>query len=110
MDSFENAIFDEKIRSYVLNRNHHLGWPKGRFLLSLGFSDEKPKEVMTALRRQAREGFLVQSETSFGTKLQIDGPITSPTAIIAQIRTIGYTTAVEAVPRFVTFKPLRKIR
>jgi hypothetical protein len=109
MYSFESAIFDQKIKSYILDRNHPLGWPKGRFLVSLGFKDDEPEEVMIALQRQARGGLLAQTETDFGMKLQIDGPIISPTNILAQIRTIWYIRMMESVPRFVTFKPLRKM-
>jgi hypothetical protein len=106
---FESAIFDGKVKSYLLDRRHPLGWPKGRFLLSIGFSENKPDEVVTALRMQALDGVLTKIETEFGLKLQIDGPITSPTGVIAQIRTIWYIRTMETQPRFVTFKPLRKV-
>jgi hypothetical protein len=109
MYSFGSAIFDEKIKSYLLDRRHPLGWPKGRFLLSIGFIEDKPNEVVTALRTQALDGVLTKIETEFGLKFQIDGPITSPTGVIAQIRTIWYIRTKETLPRFVTFKPLRKV-
>jgi hypothetical protein len=104
----KGAILDEKISSYLLNRRHPIGWPKGRFLLSIGFSDTRLEDIAAALLAQARAGSLSKIHTIYGQKLIVNGPIVAPTGTIAQIRTIWYIRASETIPRLVSFKPLRK--
>jgi hypothetical protein len=109
MDFTQSIVHDDKLGLYFFNPKHSTGWPKGRFLISIGFSSVNPMEVIEALRNQATFGHLTSTKTDYGTRLEVDGPITSPTGTIAQIRTVWYVSQETTIQRFVTFKPLRKV-
>lgn len=110
MEPLQPIVLVEKLELYIFNPNHVQGWPRGRFLVSMGFDASDFEGVKEALILQASEGKTIATSTEYGTKWEIDGPITSPTNQTAQVRTVWFIGNPESPPTFVTFKPLRKTR
>jgi hypothetical protein len=106
---FSAAIVDDmKLSGYLFNPDHNEGWPKGRFLLKAGFLADELDAVRAAIIVQAGESQIVTTTTHYGTKLECDGDITSPTGESRRVRTVWQSDNETNLLRFVTFKPLRK--
>jgi hypothetical protein len=105
----EGLVHLDKVQKYLFNRKHVEGWPKGRFLQSIGFDPTYPSALTSALLDQASRGKILATQTIYGTKLEIDGTLKSPTNKVVNVRTVWLIDVGRTVPRFVTLKPLRKL-
>lgn len=91
-----------KITEYLLSETHPVGGAKAAFFAKLGFSHERPEELLASLLSVGRENDVVdQVLTPFGTKYVIDGSITGPSAS-APLRTVWFIERRSVVPRLVT--------
>jgi len=101
------TIADRKITGYLLNPAHPAGGSKASFFIRHGFSIDRWSELKSALLRHAAENEVVEQEqTSYGTRLVVDGPLKAPDGTVLNIRSAWYIDS--TIPRFVTAHPLPK--
>jgi hypothetical protein len=101
---------DQKLSKYLFAEGHTDGWPKGRYLLALGFSNAAHAEIAEALIQQARNGRDTSRETEHGRLHEIKGPIDTPSGKTPTITTVWIEEPNSGILRFVTFLPYRKGR
>ncbi len=76
-----------------------------RFFVAVGFSHDRPKDLVAALRRVARKGMLRdETATRYGTKYIVDGWFVAPIGRVV-IRTVWIVPEGSLVPEFVTAFP-----
>jgi len=97
-----------KLVGYLLARVHPSGRHKARFFLGLGFRLDRHDELRDALLHHAAiHAVSSTSQSRFGTKYVVDGPIRGPSGRIAQVRCVWFIAAGEVEPTLVTAYPLR---
>ncbi len=103
----EFAIIDPaKVRDYLLHDSHPIGQFKAKFFQSLGFRRERWQELEFALRYHAlRHEMRRGPESAYGTKYEIEGPITGPSGRSAEILVAWIVRKGENVPRLITAYP-----
>jgi hypothetical protein len=95
----------EKLTEYLLSETHPVGRTKAEFFQALGFTRDRPAELLAALLKLARSAEVVdQALTPFGIKYVIDGRITGPKGSAA-VRTVWFIERKRAAPRLVTAYP-----
>lgn len=69
----------EKITAYLLNSGHRYGASKARFFVRFGFSLGDWERLALALREHGKQHHVSKvSETIFGTRYEVDGPLRTP--------------------------------
>ena len=100
------VIAEAKITEYLLALAHPAGGPKAAFFRRFGFSASAWERLRDALLDHARSARTVSvSDTAFGRKYILDGPMRTPDGRQPSVRAIWFVRAGETVPRFVTAVP-----
>ena len=107
LPSADHAIIEpSKLQDYLLSSHHPLGRFKAAFFASLGYSQERWKELDRDIREQH---LILDAEmgeaTKYGQKYLIRGPLRSPEGTIVQLVTVWIVRGDEETPRFVTAYP-----
>jgi hypothetical protein len=87
---------------------HPVGRHKLRYFESVGFSPDRPEELIEAIRFVAAHGTVSRRLVSaHGTRYIVDGAVASPAKTIVVLRTVWIARPSESVPHFVTAYPRR---
>ncbi len=107
---WELAIVDKaKIVNYLLNITKSPGSAKARFFLAFGFRTNRWEIMTIALKKHAKSNVLVKtSESVFGEKFEIEGPIQSPDGRNPRIVTVWQVDKEHLAPRLITAYPYKK--
>ena len=96
----------QKIKEYLLNREHPDNGGKANFFIELGFSAEAWETLAEALRRLAIVFLVSKSvESPHGKKYIVDGEIETPVGKAPTVRTIWIVDDGETIARLVTAYP-----
>jgi hypothetical protein len=108
LPNVDNARIDRtKIVDYLLAADHPEGAAKAGFFSRFGFNISDWQIFAGALISHARLCQVTgQSESRFGTKYQIDGPLTCPDGRSPAIRAVWIVDAGTDFPRLITAHPL----
>ena len=106
----ELAFVDRaKVVDYLLSHAKMPGAAKARFFMAFGFRSEQWEEMTSALREQAITNAVVYiSESRFGTKYEIEGPIQTPDGRNPRIWTVWQIDKDRLAPRLITAYPKDK--
>lgn len=107
LPNIERAIVeDTKLANYLLALGHPRGAAKARFLMSFGFSPERPEELRAAFLAHAGQNDVMASHASdFGTILEIEGPLPSPDGRNPIVRAVWLLDTDAVGPRLITMVP-----
>ena len=106
LPNFDRATVEpDKLREYLLSREHTTGRFKARFFRSLGYSEEDWERLSGDLLHIAREGEAEAVPSPFGDKYRILGTVTGPNGRTAALVTIWIVNRNDSEPRFVTAYP-----
>lgn len=87
-------IDDRKLREYLLSDTHPVGRHKLRYFESVGFSRDRPEELVQAIRSVAAHGTVSRRLVSpHGARYIVDGAVASPTKTIVVLRCEAGLTA-----------------
>ncbi|MFN8625546.1 MAG: hypothetical protein U0587_06125 [Candidatus Binatia bacterium] len=102
------AVVDHaKIRDYLLSTTHRYGASKARFFGAFGFRRGAVEVFATALREHGqRHEVSRMTETGFGPRYEVDGPLNTPSGRTPLIRTVWQLDHGEIAPRLITAYPL----
>lgn len=105
---FANAVVGKaKMHDYLLSPTHPTGHSKARFFLQSGFDRKNWRVLERALIALAQKHAVSRvSNTEFGVKYTIEGPLVTPFAKVVNVRTVWMTDGDDSPPRFVTAYPL----
>ena len=108
LPNVEDARVDRtKIVDYLLALEHQEGAAKAAFFLRLGFTATDWQTFADALISHARVCPVSKlSESRFGTKYQVDGPLHCPDGRSPAIRAVWIVDVGTDFPRLVTAHPL----
>ena len=96
----------QKLIGYLLNPAHRFGSSKARFFISFGFSEDDWQALARALYEHAqRHEVAVVSETGFGPRYEVDGPLNTPDGRTPRVRTVWQLDQGEVAPRLITAYP-----
>jgi len=99
----------EKITGYLLCLTHQFGGSKARFFMRFGFTMERWQRLAEELRRHGRINPVTRTtETIFGPRFEVEGPIRTPDGRDPHIRTVWQLDEGETDPRLITAHPLEK--
>jgi hypothetical protein len=103
----DNAVVEQsKITHYLLAFDHPEGAGKAEFFTRFGFTEAKWQTLAEALITHARTHPVTsKSETRYGTKFRIEGPISCPDGRSPSIRAVWIIDAGTDFPRLVTAHP-----
>lgn len=103
----ERAIIDSrKITHYLLSTDHPVGRAKSQFFRHVGFSHDRPDQLMSALREMACSGIVLDRvETVFGNKCIVDRELETPAGWSVKVLSIWIVRKSGYPPRFVTAYP-----
>jgi hypothetical protein len=103
----EARIERSKIVDYLLALDHPEGAGKALFFAQSGFTPDAWGLLAEALLRHARTHPVAStSETRYGTKYRIEGPLICPDGRSPSIRTVWIIDRGEDAPRLVTAHPI----
>ncbi len=95
-----------KLRDYLLDPEHPVGWAKARFFAGLGFRRDRWAELHFALLLHAAEGEATMEPVGrYGQKVVIRGRIRGPEGATAALRAVRIQPHGDVGPRFVTAYP-----
>jgi hypothetical protein len=101
------AVEESKCLGYLLSQQHPTGRSKARFLAQFGFNASNWPSPARALRAHAvAHPVVATTETRFGVKYTIDGPIDTPGGERPRIRAVWIVEPPVMNPRLVTIHPL----
>jgi hypothetical protein len=101
------SVEQSKITNYLLAFDHPEGAGKAEFFTHFGFTVSGWQVLADALTAHAQmQGVSLVSESVYGTKYRIDGPISCPDGRSPSIRAIWIIDAGSEFPRLVTAFPL----
>jgi hypothetical protein len=105
----EHARVDlEKVTGYLLSDTHPVGKAKAIFFKSLGFSSDRPMELVWALQELGRSGDVVdQEQNRFGTKFVVEGTMNG-TLGSAMVSSVWFQVTSDDAPRLITAYPSRE--
>ena len=108
LPNVENARIDEtKIVDYLLAVDHPEGAGKATFFLRFGFTIDDWQTFADALISHAQLCHVAKlSESGFGTKYQIDGPLSCPDGRLPAVRSVWIVDVGTDFPRLITAHPL----
>jgi hypothetical protein len=103
----DSAIVEvEKIRSYLLAKNHPAGASKAHFFVSMGFDRDRPEEFFEAIRAHLQSGSLSGPvSTGFGEKWLCRGVLRGPGGAEASVQSVWIIDSGRNSPRLVTAYP-----
>ncbi len=103
----DNAVIDsDKITRYLLDVDHPDGGSKARLLVSLGYRTANWHQLDSDLRAaHLSEDFVATTNTPWGTRYEIVGPITGPAGDTIMFRSIWQIDLGTNVPRLITMYP-----
>jgi hypothetical protein len=106
----ENCYVDErKVTDYLLNTSRMPAAAKARFFYSCGFSPKDWPELARALKVHGQTQAVVgTSESTYGAKYEIEGPLRCPDGRSPVIRTVWQIDTDELAPRLITAYPVLK--
>lgn len=86
----DQAIIElRKLSDYLLNQNHPQGGGKAKFLARFGFTLERPEVLRAALLAHAINHDVSSCHTTaFGTMLEVEGELDTPSGRRPLIRTV----------------------
>lgn len=97
---------EAKVARYLLSEDHPDGRSKAAFFTSFGFDRDRWEELAGALKGHAAEHEIAfATDTSFGTKYQIEGPLVSPDGRSPNVIVIWFVDRGADRPRLVTAFP-----
>jgi hypothetical protein len=100
-------VEQDKIVSYLINPTHRYGASKARFFGDFGFRLDDWEVLARALREHGRENEVsAETETGFGPRYEVDGPLQVPDGRMPRVRTIWQVDHGEVAPRLITAYPL----
>jgi hypothetical protein len=100
------VVEDAKLTDYLLALHHPRGAAKARFLMSFGFSQDRPEALRAAFLAHAGQAEVVASQdTDFGTILEIEGPLPSPDGRNPAVRAVWFLDTGTVAPRLITMVP-----
>lgn len=100
---------EEKLRDYLLNEQHPIGWGKAKWFLSLGYNVADLGRLEQALLDVARTcEHYAESTQRFGTKYVASAKITAPSAAEVNVTTVWIVEPPDTRPRLVTAYPGEK--
>ena len=100
------VVEDAKLTGYLLDAGHPKGAAKAKFLVSFGFSVQRPDEVREAFLEHAhRNDVSGVQQTAFGTMYEIDGPLPSPDGRDPVVRVVWMQDIGAIAPRLITMVP-----
>ena len=104
----ENAYVEQaKIVDYLLAPEHPEGTGKAKFFAHFGFTVDAWERLAEALLVHAHTLPVVSmSETRYGTKYRIEGPVVCPDGRSPSIRTVWIIDSGAENPRLVTAHPV----
>ncbi|MEI8393477.1 MAG: DUF6883 domain-containing protein [Rhodospirillaceae bacterium] len=102
-----SAIIDDvKITAYLLSDTHPVGRLKAAFFHKFGFRRSQWRLLRNALFIHAQSAELISmTETEFGCKFVMEGPLIALDGRAPYIRTIWFLSPGETAPRLVTAYP-----
>ena len=101
------VVEERKITEYLLSESHRFGASKARFFAAFGFTVTSWRVFAEALREHARVGDVASTtETGFGSRFEVDGPLTAPDGRRPRVRTVWQVDAGVVAPRLITAYPL----
>lgn len=101
----------DKVISYLLNAAHRYGGSKARFFADFGFRLDDWESLAHALREHGRRNeVVVERETGFGPRYEVDGPLNAPDGRAPRVRTVWQLDDGEVAPRLITAYPLEARR
>jgi hypothetical protein len=105
----DRAVVPEgKIVDYLLSARHSGGRAKARFLEGYGFRAQHWRVLRDAVIAHAEANDITASrQTRFGTRYEIDGPLSAPNGRAPMVRVVWFVELQEAAPRLVTLVPRR---
>ena len=96
----------EKVERYLLDPEHPEGGDKALFFHRMGYDPARPADLISDLRRIAREGSLAETiRTEHGTKHIVDGVVSTPDGRRIELRTVWIVEPGSRRPRLVTAYP-----
>ena len=99
-------IAAEKIKGYLLARDHPVGGPKATFFEQFGFSGAEPEILAGAILEHARGHDATPVPfPPFGTKYEVIGSLRCPDGRLPIVKTVWIVVVGAAEPRFVTAMP-----
>jgi len=102
-------VHREKLVSYLLSRAHPDGAGKAAFFERFGFIADDWEVLRDALLAHARHhGIAESSESGFGVRYTVEGPLQSPDGRNPWIRSVWFIDSGALAPRLVTAYPIRK--
>jgi hypothetical protein len=102
-------VEEKKVRDYLLNTTRMPAAAKARFFLSCGFSGEDWRAFARALKAHGNAYEVLNEVVSgYGTKYEIEGPLTCPDGRKPVIRTVWQINRDELAPRLITAYPAWK--
>ena len=98
------AIVEQrKVVDYLLATNHPAGRAKAAFFAHFGFTIGAWQKLRDALLLHARMMPVVSvSDTPFGRKYVLDGPLVSPDGRGPRVRAVWFVATGQTAPRLVT--------
>ncbi|MEE4211290.1 MAG: hypothetical protein V2I43_18730 [Parvularcula sp.] len=102
-------VEQSKIVDYLLNTSKMPGAAKARFFMAFGFRLEHWEEMAEALKEHAKTNPVeATSESRFGIKFEIEGPIRTPDGRSPRIWTVWQIDKDRLAPRLITAYPSHK--
>jgi hypothetical protein len=100
-------VEEEKITKYLLSDSHPVGRSKAAFFQRFGFRSQAWEVLRDAILEHARsESVVSTTETAFGKKCIIEGPLECPDGRRPLVRTVWFIEQGEEIPRLVTAIPI----
>ena len=102
------AVVDrEKITAYLLNASHPDGASKARFFGAFGFRGTAVEVLADALREHGQRHEVSRAtETGFGPRYEVDGPLNTPAGRTPCVRTVWQLDHGDVAPRLITAYPI----
>lgn len=108
LPGIEIAVIEErKVIGYLLATDHPEGASKAAFFGAHGFQRGNWQMLAEALRDHARRNAVSEvSQSPYGTKYAVDGPLRSPDGHTPKVQAIWIVDAGAEFPRLVTAYPI----
>jgi hypothetical protein len=106
-DGYLAVVDAQKITSYLLSGNHPAGRAKATFFRRFGFRLRSWRRLRDALVDHAHAAEIITvTETEFGRKFIVEGPLASPDGRNPTIRSVWFVAIGDRAPRLVTAYPV----
>jgi len=106
-NSGKARISEAKLRDYLLNPAHEVGFSKADFFSRFGFRRDRWKLLREALLLHARSHSVASiSSMTFGRRFTIEGKMMCPDGRTPEIRVVWQIDTGQVVPRLITAYPI----